>query len=125
MPLVLRFARLSDVIPNPTIWAGTLLGLGMMPGTLSVVFFQAEDGIRDHCVTGVQACALPIWGEFYHHFALEEPRPLAGLGDRERRHDPVVVLGPGPRLLEGEVVVELAPLAVPGQIGRASCRERV
>src|SRR5215204_3132004 len=23
-------------------------------------FFQAEDGIRDHCVTGVQACALPI-----------------------------------------------------------------
>src|SRR5579875_3232981 len=26
-----------------------------------VVFFQAEDGIRDHCVTGVQTCALPIW----------------------------------------------------------------
>src|ERR687885_2995664 len=25
------------------------------------VFFQAEDGIRDHCVTGVQTCALPIW----------------------------------------------------------------
>src|SRR5260221_9594536 len=29
-------------------------------------FFQAEDGIRDHCVTGVQTCALPIscvlWG---------------------------------------------------------------
>src|SRR5215204_6825767 len=24
-------------------------------------FFQAEDGIRDHCVTGVQTCALPIW----------------------------------------------------------------
>src|SRR5260221_6768146 len=23
-------------------------------------FFQAEDGIRDHCVTGVQTCALPI-----------------------------------------------------------------
>src|SRR5436190_5133597 len=22
-------------------------------------FFQAEDGIRDHCVTGVQTCALP------------------------------------------------------------------
>ena len=21
-------------------------------------FFQAEDGIRDHCVTGVQTCAL-------------------------------------------------------------------
>src|SRR5438034_6060076 len=25
-------------------------------------FFQAEDGIRDHCVTGVQTCALPICG---------------------------------------------------------------
>src|SRR5438034_11086232 len=27
-------------------------------------FFQAEDGIRDHCVTGVQTCALPIYKEF-------------------------------------------------------------
>src|ERR1022692_1779751 len=25
-------------------------------------FFQAEDGIRDYKVTGVQTCALPIWG---------------------------------------------------------------
>src|SRR5437762_6445171 len=24
-------------------------------------FFQAEDGIRDTSVTGVQTCALPIW----------------------------------------------------------------
>src|SRR5207302_2870256 len=24
-------------------------------------FFQAEDGIRDFHVTGVQTCALPIW----------------------------------------------------------------
>src|SRR5690606_40693589 len=28
-------------------------------------FFQAEDGIRDFHVTGVQTCALPIW-----HFIL-------------------------------------------------------
>src|SRR5215211_4515080 len=27
-------------------------------------FFQAEDGIRDHCVTGVQTCALPIWARW-------------------------------------------------------------
>src|SRR5260370_25593367 len=27
-------------------------------------FFQAEDGIRDSSVTGVQTCALPIW---VHH----------------------------------------------------------
>src|SRR2546430_4861860 len=26
-----------------------------------VFFFQAEDGIRDLTVTGVQTCALPIW----------------------------------------------------------------
>ena len=26
-------------------------------------FFQAEDGIRNHCVTGVQTCALPILGQ--------------------------------------------------------------
>src|SRR5437763_16885025 len=37
---------------------------------LSFFFFQAEDGIRDTSVTGVQTCALPIslpspaaWGE--------------------------------------------------------------
>src|ERR1022692_5100521 len=28
---------------------------------LLVFFFQAEDGIRDYKVTGVQTCALPIW----------------------------------------------------------------
>src|SRR5436190_2161250 len=33
-------------------------------------FFQAEDGIRDHCVTGVQTCALPISPSDARH-----PRP--------------------------------------------------
>src|SRR3989440_8728804 len=28
---------------------------------LCCFFFQAEDGIRDLIVTGVQTCALPIW----------------------------------------------------------------
>src|SRR5690606_36768904 len=28
-------------------------------------FFQAEDGIRDFHVTGVQTCALPIFGDLY------------------------------------------------------------
>src|SRR2546425_2480563 len=27
---------------------------------LTLIFFQAEDGIRDKLVTGVQTCALPI-----------------------------------------------------------------
>src|SRR5690606_39454561 len=39
-------------------------------------FFQAEDGIRDFHVTGVQTCALPIWR-----------------GQADRLH------GPGPRAI--------------------------
>src|SRR2546422_7397763 len=30
-------------------------------GCLGFFFFQAEDGIRDVAVTGVQTCALPIY----------------------------------------------------------------
>src|SRR2546429_5910620 len=30
-----------------------------------IFFFQAEDGIRDVAVTGVQTCALPIYGRFF------------------------------------------------------------
>src|SRR5207237_5427129 len=33
-------------------------------------FFQAEDGIRDSSVTGVQTCALPIYGQ---RFSLAHP----------------------------------------------------
>src|SRR5207237_6009711 len=35
--------------------------------TLSFLFFQAEDGIRDSSVTGVQTCALPIWLAAHAH----------------------------------------------------------
>src|SRR5687767_15853323 len=31
----------------------------------TVFFFQAEDGIRDKLVTGVQTCALPIWARSF------------------------------------------------------------
>src|SRR2546426_12542078 len=97
-------------------------------------FFQAEDGIRDYKVTGVQTCALPI------------SRPEAGLpaavqlghdrepGDRE---------GPGRaaggrggralpevhrRVAARSAGVSTAPVRVGvigTEIGRASCRERV
>src|SRR6266850_8131353 len=48
----------------------------MSPIGLFIFFFQAEDGIRDYKVTGVQTCALPIcWvehhGEFYDFDKLE------------------------------------------------------
>src|SRR5699024_12055425 len=57
-------------------------------------FFQAEDGIRDRNVTGVQTCALPIYGHYLGarkafkgklaivnldaHFDLRNERPSSG-----------------------------------------------
>src|SRR5438132_13417218 len=37
-------------------------------------FFQAEDGIRDHCVTGVQTCALPILSRHSNGIRVDRPR---------------------------------------------------
>src|SRR5260221_7675876 len=45
------------------VYTGELVELMLKLELASVFFFQAEDGIRDHCVTGVQTCALPI---YYH-----------------------------------------------------------
>ena len=67
-------------------------------------FFQAEDGIRDHCVTGVQTCALPIYGGLFpgrEAVRQIQARRLDGRGWRDRRK-------------RGK-----------DKIGRASCRERV
>src|SRR5438034_1443706 len=44
-------------------------------------FFQAEDGIRDHCVTGVQTCALPIYPAIRCSSVLF-PEPLAPMTAR-------------------------------------------
>src|SRR5256886_8893964 len=38
----------------------TTLSFRMRAQSLYIFFFQAEDGIRDLTVTGVQTCALPI-----------------------------------------------------------------
>src|SRR2546425_9885912 len=40
-------------------------------------FFQAEDGIRDKLVTGVQTCALPIWRDPTMHWIVRASRALA------------------------------------------------
>src|SRR2546427_8238639 len=45
-------------------------------------FFQAEDGIRDLTVTGVQTCALPIF------------RALAQKSTWAAQHENIFVLGP-------------------------------
>src|SRR5256884_3768701 len=45
-------------------------------------FFQAEDGIRDVAVTGVQTCALPIFGSTDPSGILDELlRPGCGTGE--------------------------------------------
>src|SRR2546430_6027628 len=41
-------------------------------------FFQAEDGIRDLTVTGVQTCALPISGSYRAELACELRAIAAG-----------------------------------------------
>src|SRR5207249_8084654 len=52
----------------------------------SLLFLQAEDGIRDRNVTGVQTCALPICCRGSHaHSAAPAPRlgrELSALGAR-------------------------------------------
>src|SRR5256885_12475181 len=40
-------------------------GVRMAASWPAVFFFQAEDGIRDYKVTGVQTCALPIFARPY------------------------------------------------------------
>src|SRR5207245_7691281 len=47
-------------------------------------FFQAEDGIRDATVTGVQTCALPIFKLGNQEFYFEKDAQLEELLARER-----------------------------------------
>src|SRR5690349_22851755 len=52
-------------------------------------FFQAEDGIRDLYVTGVQTCALPIWAGdraagHWQDDRREAGRPVRDRGDPRR-----------------------------------------
>src|SRR5256885_5725115 len=85
-------------------------------------FFQAEDGIRDYKVTGVQTCALPICA-LGHRSILADP----GHPDMRDRINAMVKMreafrpfAPAVSLEEVDRWFEVAP-----EIGRASCRERV
>src|SRR5205807_4019538 len=89
-----------------------------LPSSAVVFFFQAEDGIRDYKVTGVQTCALPICGGFDGVDA-----GLLGV-DHLPGHAGAAVAG-------GAVVRAERRDAAAGdvdgdyrEIGRASCRER-
>src|SRR6266568_8281000 len=48
-------------------------------------FFQAEDGIRDGTVTGVQTCALPICGELTPHEAVRLEKQQQHIAREEKR----------------------------------------
>src|SRR5256885_12739462 len=88
-------------------------------------FFQAEDGIRDYKVTGVQTCALPISRALARSLGgdaarLRRPRGANRSVDGHAASRPAARhRGAGARRhLVGRVPAR-------GQIGRASCRERV
>src|SRR5437763_16619920 len=73
-------------------------------------FFQAEDGIRDTSVTGVQTCALPI---------LSSSTRSRRRADTPRRRERVLLLTFAVLELHAVRLREVL------KIGRASCRERV
>src|SRR5690349_2971369 len=83
-------AKFSPVPQDVEYWDKRSPGLSAMPALspqeFSHFFFQAEDGIRDLYVTGVQTCALPI-------YALGVPVP-SGLPDAflEETPEPMVAL---------------------------------
>src|SRR2546421_1441301 len=96
------------------------------PPTLPVFFFfQAEDGIRDLIVTGVQTCALPISGEARRQLPPESAStpPSRRRRSPTPRHEKSVPVGSG----EGRrpSCPRISPTLFALQIGRASCRERV
>src|SRR5438876_6701204 len=53
-------------------------------------FFQAEDGIRDGRVTGVQTCALPICEDFRSLEQLQEAEVFAQVVHDEAEQEAVV-----------------------------------
>src|SRR5256885_11455439 len=84
-------------------------------------FFQAEDGIRDYKVTGVQTCALPIFARSADGGANEEQ-----LTPTEYKFPQVGNPGTGSSGVGGiQTVVLKGNPNQAGEIGRASCRERV
>src|SRR5260370_11643996 len=86
---------------------------------LSFFFFQAEDGIRDSSVTGVQTCALPIseLSGWQLNIMTTEER------EQESEQETSVVRSLFMEKLD--VDEEVAEILVAEEIGRASCRERV
>src|SRR5256885_12793012 len=86
-------------------------------------FFQAEDGIRDYKVTGVQTCALPIYADGVSGVFQVSP-DLSTLTNVLAGSNGSVPLPTGQT--HGSVLGTAVTGSTGGsKIGRASCRERV
>src|SRR2546429_94000 len=71
-------------------------------------FFQAEDGIRDVAVTGVQTCALPILQPDLAGARVDgDHRDVAGVGERAGRVERRACLEPVTQLLGEPVRLEV------------------
>src|SRR5207248_7526782 len=85
-------------------------------------FFQAEDGIRDRTVTGVQTCALPIW------FRVERLSVLSTTLRRSTRNPrpagPCAGAAASAALQSASRSRTRPSVRWAVKIGRASCRER-
>src|SRR2546429_6144556 len=86
-------------------------------------FFQAEDGIRDVAVTGVQTCALPISRKPVKRPA--GPRPSSTSGAASDFTSLSRVSFRNSHTAKRCAVCRALALWLGDQIGRASCRERV
>src|SRR2546430_7031464 len=88
----------------------------------SFFFFQAEDGIRDLTVTGVQTCALPI---SFVELGVK-PGDRVGLfsANRSEWHTADFAIN-GAGAVTVPVYFNESPDRMTYKIGRASCRERV
>src|SRR5207249_7664094 len=90
-------------------------------------FFQAEDGIRDRNVTGVQTCALPICMELIDVVlpCLDEAAALPGVLRALPTGYRAIVVDNGSRDGSPEVAAAHGATVVheARKIGRASCRE--
>src|SRR2546429_6956901 len=92
--------------------------------TLGIFFFQAEDGIRDVAVTGVQTCALPI-SQKREAILQDVPFSVSATSQDQIRNSGSESLIDLARNVAGFTIADLGPGQSQIEIGRASCRERV
>src|SRR2546422_11455321 len=84
-------------------------------------FFQAEDGIRDVAVTGVQTCALPISTSDLRSSLIGVRQAFSRLTLTMRSAAALALASAS----LGSLTLRRPRIARAWEIGRASCRERV